>query len=123
MKKTTNSNPLKYFNDAAAAKKKTVITGNDKLVKAQAGYTKLQGPIDPDVANKIKEIETRPMVSPYDTNYNADKIKKIVDYSRNSINSKNISKGDDSSAPINITGVKQSYFNKKSGGAVKSKKK
>jgi len=35
MKKTTNSNPLKYFNDAAAAKAKSVNAGNDKLIKAQ----------------------------------------------------------------------------------------
>jgi len=37
MKKTTNSNPLKYFNDAAASRKKSVNAGNDKLVKAQVG--------------------------------------------------------------------------------------
>ena len=37
MKKTTNSNPLKYFNDAAAARKKSVNAGNDKLIKAQVG--------------------------------------------------------------------------------------
>ena len=39
MKKTTKSNPLKYFNDAADARKKTVIAGNNKLVKAQFGKT------------------------------------------------------------------------------------
>lgn len=37
MKKSNNSNPLKYFNDAAASRKKSVNTGNDKLVKAQVG--------------------------------------------------------------------------------------
>lgn len=37
MKKTTNSNPLKYFNDQADTRKKSVNAGNDKLVKAQAG--------------------------------------------------------------------------------------
>jgi hypothetical protein len=37
MKKTTNSNPLKYFYDAAAARAKSVNAGNDKLIKAQVG--------------------------------------------------------------------------------------
>lgn len=37
MKKSNNSNPLKYFNDAAASRKKSVNTGNDTLVKAQVG--------------------------------------------------------------------------------------
>ena len=37
MKKTTNSNPLKFFNDAAAARSKSVIAGNNKLMKAQPG--------------------------------------------------------------------------------------
>jgi len=37
MKKTTKPNPLKYFNDAAASRKKSVTTGNDKLMKAQNG--------------------------------------------------------------------------------------
>jgi hypothetical protein len=40
MKKTTNSNPLKYFNDAAAARAKSVNAGNNKLVKAQVGVVK-----------------------------------------------------------------------------------
>ena len=39
MKKTTNSNPLKYFNDAEASRKKSVNAGNDKLVKAQVGVS------------------------------------------------------------------------------------
>ena len=39
MKKTTNSNPLKYFNDAAAARAKKVNEGNNKLVKAQVGIS------------------------------------------------------------------------------------
>lgn len=37
MKKTTKSNPLKYFNDAAASRKKSVNAGNNKLMKAQVG--------------------------------------------------------------------------------------
>lgn len=37
MKKTTNSNPLKTFNDNYAARAKKVVEGNKKLVKAQVG--------------------------------------------------------------------------------------
>lgn len=39
MKKTTNSNPLKYFNDQSDDRKKSVIEGNKKLIKAQAGMS------------------------------------------------------------------------------------
>lgn len=61
MKKTTKSNPLKYFNDAAAARAKSVNAGNDKLVKAQFGKTvnpsdNLKKKMQQDAYNKtIKE--------------------------------------------------------------------
>jgi hypothetical protein len=35
-----NSNPVKYFNDNAAARKKSMIKANDNLVKAQKGLNK-----------------------------------------------------------------------------------
>ena len=58
MAKINKQNPLKYFNDAADARKKSVIEGNKKLVKAQIGIAALppklentgvgiyQGPLD-----------------------------------------------------------------------------
>lgn len=54
MKKTTNSNPLKYFNDAAAARAKSVIAGNNKLMKAQAGAE-----VDYKKEYKFKEDSTK----------------------------------------------------------------
>ena len=53
MKKTTNSNPLKFFNDAAAARAKSVIAGNNKLMKAQDGVE--QGPFKKSTADKLNE--------------------------------------------------------------------
>lgn len=58
MKKTTNSNPLKYFNDAAAARAKSVNAGNDKLVKAQVGKS-----ISPQDNTKVFKNPNVPSIS------------------------------------------------------------
>lgn len=53
MKKSNNSNPLKYFNDAAATRAKSVIAGNNKLMKAQQGIE--QGPFQKSTIDKLNE--------------------------------------------------------------------
>ena len=59
MKKTINSNPLKYFNDAAAARAKSVIAGNNKLRKAQLGeQTKYSDGSDKYTYNSTGTIRT-----------------------------------------------------------------
>lgn len=144
MKKSNNSNPLKYFNDAAASRKKSVIAGNNKLVKAQAGYTKLQGPITKNTSFQIDQIN-RPITVGLPSNLgrgrekssfkfptkqeketNDQTIKNMVDFERGNTNfipetyyfpSEKFIKGD----------YKKHYEDenklKKTGGAVKSKKK
>jgi len=144
MKKSNNSNPLKYFNDAAAARAKSVNAGNDKLVKAQAGYTNVQGPITKKTSFEIDQINRPIKVGlPSDINRgyekssfkfptkqeketNDQKIKNMVDFERANTNfipethyfpSEKFIKGD----------YKKHYEDenklKKTGGAVKSKKK
>jgi hypothetical protein len=68
MKKTTNSNPLKTFNDAFDKRKAGMVKS---LVKAQAGYTNLQGPISKEAANELSIISS-PTIDEMD--YKTDKI-------------------------------------------------
>lgn len=50
MAKTNKQNPLKYFNDQADARKKSVIEGNKKLIKAQMGVAQI-----PEQTKKFRE--------------------------------------------------------------------
>lgn len=50
MAKTNKQNPLKYFNDAFDNKKASM---KKALIKAQVGYTNLQGPISKEAANEV----------------------------------------------------------------------
>jgi hypothetical protein len=71
MKKTTNSNPLKYFNDAASARAKSVNAGNNKLRKAQMGeQTKYSDGSDKYTYNSTGTIRTGKNPNPREAKMN-----------------------------------------------------
>ena len=141
MKKTTNSNPLKFFNDAAAARSKSVIAGNNKLMKAQDGKS---GNIESDsiasenivLDKKIKDLLLKNESMNQITNKNkiSDSkpfIKKNIDpgfYKDAPNNYKNIDPGFNIPIPKNYKNPDPGFYKgpenmQKKGGIVKSKKK
>ena len=137
MKKTTNSNPLKFFNDAAAARKKSVNAGNDKLLKAQFGGNPQA---DDSYIKKMQQDDYNKQIKERDFNYNK-KMSEVAERSRNPVipapipeNFKNMDEGFKATADrINRASSNYKpdpgfykgpeYIYKKKGGIVKSKKK
>ena len=122
MKKTTNSNPLKYFNDAAAARAKSVIAGNNKLMKAQEGIE--QGPFQKSTTDKLNEKYPGTAFTPPKGPYSPevlldmkDRVSRPTSYGWT--NKSNIEKMDRENEEIDIR--EEGRFKK--GGAIKSKKK
>jgi len=116
MKKTTNSNPLKYFNDAAAAKKKTVITGNDKLVKAQFGIAGNPVPnINDDYKKKMQQNDYNKKIKERDIKYN-QQMSESAERMKNDTSATPIPASIPASKPYTSSPYKK-------GGLVKSKKK
>ncbi len=114
MKKSNNSNPLKYFNDAAVARAKSVNAGNDKLVKAQVGYTNVQGPITEKTSVQTDMLNAPTKISKQ-LEENQKLIKNMVDFERANTNFK----------PESLNLREKNFKNgiKKTGGTVNSKKK
>ena len=114
MKKTTNSNPLKYFNDAAAAKKKIVTAGTDKLVKAQFGIAGNPVPnVNDDYMKKRQQDDYTKKIKERDINYNKQ-MSESAERMRNN-----------TSATPTPTPAPKTYTSSpyKKGGSTKSKKK
>ena len=134
MKKSNNSNPLKYFNDAAASRKKSVNTGNDKLVKAHVGVvTKVAAKNDNDKYAENKERVKKYLTDPINANppyknrgkafnvnpeaYNEGRDTtnmKFIRYENYPKNTYGIPVGPD---------INNNFYQRKKGGQVKSKKK
>ena len=148
MKKTTNSNPLKYFNDAAADRKKSVTAGNNKLMKAQVGtafqsYLKnvpnsspsdTLGVNDPRTFNfgyPTGDKKTNALAGAFQATYGNDHSRsftdKYADYTEKELRipqTKKTVKAYTKSIPTSIPSNKYEDVRvKKTGGAVKSKKK
>ena len=135
MKKTTNSNPLKYFNDAAASRKKAVIAGNDKLVKAQVGKTTpMQDYVakykdQPGLFNEKNIAQdtlfgNNPIDNWYNPGFGFGKGKQIQDLTDANYKKFYDKKGKLTKDPNKLNEIKekQMYYEKK-GGQIKSKKK
>jgi len=122
MKKTTNSNPLKYFNDAAAARAKSVIAGNNKLMKAQDGI--VQGPFQKSTTDRLDKKYPGTAFTPPKGPYSATVLQNMKENvarprSYGWSNPADLEKRDRENEETDIR--EEGRFKK--GGAVKSKKK